>query len=68
MSIATISPRTALWLTRIRWLAWGALAALAGLHASARLTSPEQPAIMPLDAAAAHSGPACGCAHGAGTI
>ena len=70
MSIAAISPSTALWLTRIRWLAWGAVAALLAVHLALAAASPPAPApaALQLDHVAAHAGGTCGCSHNSETI
>ncbi|RIV93366.1 hypothetical protein D2V17_00675 [Aurantiacibacter xanthus] len=60
MSIAAISPRTAHVLMRIRWLAWGAIAALMAVHLAALGTpAPHDDAVPNADIVAA-SGPALG--------
>ena len=57
----TLNDRQARLLLRIRWLAWGATAALLAAHLAVALTQPAQPEILLLEQAAAHAGEACGC-------
>lgn len=61
MSIAAISPHTARILLRIRWLAWGAIAALLVVHAFAAANAPPEAATLPTAKVAADPGEACGC-------
>ncbi len=61
MSIAAISPHTARILLRIRWLAWGAIAALLVAHAFAAANVPSEPVSLPIAKVAAGPGEACGC-------
>ena len=68
MSLATIAPETAQLLQRVRWLAWGAIAALLALHLVAALSQPSKPQPLSLERVAGHSGAACGCSHNPETI
>lgn len=68
MTPATLSDRKAQLLLRIRWLAWGAIAALLAGHLSVTVALPAQFEILPLEQSAAHVGETCGCTHNAETI
>lgn len=67
MISATLSDRNAQLLLRIRWLAWGAIAALLAAHFAVAVAQPAQPEILPLEQSA-HVGEACGCTHNVETI
>jgi len=68
MSLATIAPETARLLQRVRWLAWGAIAALLALHLVTALSQPSESQPLRLERVAGHSGAACGCTHYQETI
>lgn len=68
MSPATLSDRKAQLLLRIRWLAWGAIAALLAAHLAVAVAQPAQPEILQLEQTAAHDGRDCGCTHNVETI
>lgn len=68
MTPTTLSDRKAQLLLRIRWLAWGAIAALLAAHLAVAVAQPAQPEILPLEKAAAHFGDTCGCTHNVETI
>jgi hypothetical protein len=68
MILATIAPDTARLLQRVRWLAWGAIAAVLAIHFAAAFVQPSEPQILLPEQVAAHPGAACGCAHNPETI
>lgn len=71
---ANVSEKAALWLLRLRWLAWGAVAALLAIYLAAALAQPgprhlqlqSQPS--PFDRVADHQGEACGCTQNHQTV
>lgn len=68
MTPTTLSARKAHLLLRIRWLAWGAIAALLAAHLAVAVAQPAQPEILPLEQTTAHGGDTCGCTHNVETI
>ena len=68
MSIAAISLHTARLLLRIRWLAWGAIAALLVAHGYAAVTTARDAEAMTLTKVAARPGAACGCPSSGTTV
>ncbi|ROT94149.1 hypothetical protein EB810_13855 [Altererythrobacter sp. FM1] len=68
MISSTLSDRKAQLLLRIRWLAWGAIAALLAAHLAVSVAQSAQPEILPLEQSAAHFGVTCGCSHNVETI
>ena len=68
MMLPTISRPTARLFLRIRWLAWGAIAALVAADLAVALAQPSEPEILPVQQSAAHVGGACDCSPNPETI
>ena len=68
MISASLTHQQAGTLLRIRWLTWGAIAAMLASHLTLAIAQPFQTEILLLEQTAAHASGACGCTHSAETI
>jgi hypothetical protein len=68
MILSPLSDQKARLLMRIRWLAWGAIAALAMADLAVALAMPPEPETPPHLQAAPHAGATCACPHPSETI